>query len=311
MGAKKFFAKWVTDITPNAKWDLTRYALLTALAGLLAFSIWATSRLSPLLNGLTMQQRVTVLVFVIGFCAVSFVSVLWVLFPRTTLSPLYRLVESLANDRQSPQKAEEPASISPVPPPPPLPARLPVVKEIDLRVEVLDIIFKEHPAGRYGGLLTGAVDGWFILMHLRVTNHGISDVTVTAWKCQFEVGNETWISEASVTPIPPNWYVQKPQIAFAKSGEIEIERPTLERVCEREPLKRGVPHAGWILFDQQVPSFYWGPQNAGFRLELHDSLGGVHYHAQPAKWSKKTTEIQYEASAEDIAKSLFPQDAKK
>jgi len=195
-----------------------------------------------------------------------------------------------------------------------VPTRLALAKEIDLHVEVLDIVFKEHPTGALG-ILSGSRDGWYMLFQLRITNRGTSDATVTGWELQPIIGSRNaWftVGQTSLVQIPRSWYIEKPPIHYGANPEkIEIERPTLDQRTEHEPLKPRIPQTGWVLFDLSMPGDICGPYNAEYDFKLRDSMGDVHEHKELPTWTTRSGEIKYAPASEEIGKGVSSGDEKK
>lgn len=168
------------------------------------------------------------------------------------------------------QKVTDKLDLIPVPAPQlTAPAKLPQPPRqlpVDLRGEIEEIYFQKQ-AGLF--LLTLKM---FIVMKVRIVNHGPDDATITHIALSATVGRET-VECTVMNAVPSAWRIKR-QKAGSFFGET-VETTISPDLPPNEIYEKGIPHSGWLAFECMPLKDCEFP-NAEFKLHLKDSLGGIH-----------------------------------
>jgi hypothetical protein len=126
----------------------------------------------------------------------------------------------------------------------------------------------------------------FILLSLRVVNHGEEEAVVTDWRLSAEVAGNTMSSEE--IEIKGNWQIRRtPPIGPVTMEIIDRDASTFDH-----PLKKGIPKTRWICFRLfTIPYKIIPPHNAKFILMLTDAFGKNHVSESGPGFALDTGEI--------------------
>jgi hypothetical protein len=162
--------------------------------------------------------------------------------------------------------------------PPAFPSQPTDTKNPNLRAEILDVLFflRRHSLS----------DEVFVLLNIRVVNHGDENLVVTDWEFRAEVGDSTITSME--TAIESNWQIRRvPPNKPVKMEVIDKDASTFLK-----PLSKGVPKERWICFELlTVPNKILPPHNAKFVLTLTDAFGQTHVSEWGPYFTLDTGEI--------------------
>jgi hypothetical protein len=141
---------------------------------------------------------------------------------------------------------------------------------VDLRGEIQELYFYKPHAP----LVSGKT---FVVMKVRIVNHGPDEATITHVSLQAKLGD--FQKNGEITNIPDSWRIKK-----KGTGELDLILPTyrettiapvLDNPPQKEIYKKGIPHEGWVAFECYDFNDIEFP-NAQFDVHLKDSLGGSH-----------------------------------
>jgi hypothetical protein len=135
-------------------------------------------------------------------------------------------------------------------------------KPPNLKAEILEALFSMKRQSLSNNI--------FILMQLRVVNHGEEEVVVTDWRLTVAVNREAM--DADEHQIPNNWQIRR----FPKFGPPTMENINADASAFVHPLKKGVPKTRWVCFRLINISRILPPHNARFILTLVDAFGKSH-----------------------------------
>jgi hypothetical protein len=135
----------------------------------------------------------------------------------------------------------------------------------NLKTEILEILF-------YLKRLPLSNDN-FILMRLRVVNHGTEEAVVTGWQLKLTVG-DTRLDCEEVEEIPTSWRIRR----IDPTARVKVTTEDFNRDAStfNEPLKKGVPKERWVCFRLFTLSRILSPHNANMTITLTDAFGRTH-----------------------------------
>ncbi len=141
----------------------------------------------------------------------------------------------------------------------------------------------------------------FILLNLRVVNHGEEDAVVTDWGLTVAVGDATMPSREY--EIEHNWQIQRMPMGGVAVMEI-IDRDASSFL---HPLKKGVPKTRWICFQVlPIPLKILPPHSAKFILTLTDAFGNSHISESGPGFALDTGELVEVQSGADNRRATGP-----
>jgi len=136
--------------------------------------------------------------------------------------------------------------------------------EPNLKTEILEIFF-------YLKRLSISNDN-FILMRLRVVNHGTQEAVVTGWQLKLSVDNAHL--DCKEEEIPANWRLRR----IDSSNRVKFTTEDFNRDTStfNEPLTKGVPKERWVCFRAFTLFRILPPHNAKMTVTLTDAFGRTH-----------------------------------
>jgi len=156
---------------------------------------------------------------------------------------------------------------APEPKPPANPPQLPRQLPVDLRGEIEEIYFQKQGFGAF--IFAMKI---FILMKVRIVNHGPDDATITHIGLSATVGRRS-LECTVMDAVPSAWRIKRLK-AGSFFGET-VETTIAPDLLPDEIYKKGIPHSGWLAFEYTPLKDCEFP-NAEFVMHLKDSLGGIH-----------------------------------
>lgn len=129
-----------------------------------------------------------------------------------------------------------------------------------LKADILDILFHTE---RFA-----LMNDVFVLLQVRVVNHGEEEVVINEWKLETWVGEDKFNLEQ--VDIPEIWRIKH----TPPGGPYSVENP--DRHLIEGPLRKGIPQTCWVNFKMQALGRVLPPHNAKFVLTLEDALGATH-----------------------------------
>ncbi len=123
----------------------------------------------------------------------------------------------------------------------------PVVDPV--HVEILEVLF------------SGAIfdRNCRILMNLRITNRNSDEFVITNWELTVLINGFGVTHAAHHRPVPESWFIKR-QGRGSESGHRFNPGDLLPR------FEKGIPMAGWVLFDYYTADECSFPYNAGFKI---------------------------------------------
>lgn len=261
-------------------------------------AFWEAVKLVGILVGLPLGNRIVNYVLSVATALapedVRLVSTICTLLVVTAVAVTWAVSRQY---RPAIQPATAPALTSAphlaVPPLPSLPAlglsedpRAKRLSSNEWLIEVHEVLYRQ----RVGNLL--AVNGWYILVRLSLTNKVSDEPTANYWRLDVTPGTSASLT-ARTADLPPNWYIEREGAYLVGPSRVEeIERPTLDKVLARDGLLKGKTRSGWVLFEMDTPRRSAGPHNTVMTFLIHDALGVVHRHEERAQLYDAKGEIK-------------------
>jgi hypothetical protein len=125
-----------------------------------------------------------------------------------------------------------------------------------------------------------------ILLNVRITNRGSDEFVITKWELTVLINGFGVTHAAHHRPVPESWFIKR------QGRGSEIEQRFNPEDLQPPRFKKGIPVVGWILFEYYTADQCSFPYNAGFKLNLHDSLGHEHVGMKPPAVYAWTGDIQ-------------------
>ncbi len=160
--------------------------------------------------------------------------------------------------------------------------------DVDLHGEILEMLYQTEYSG-FG------FHGFKVLLRVRVTNFGSDPTTITNWRLRIDLGKDYWTGNQEAIPLA--WVIER-------EGPLNLlARPslTLDEAVPfpaNEPLKKGVPQSGWLLFgivQSWLPRFEF-PSGGQFAVIATDSFGSDNLIIKPCGGYAAQGKISYKKS---------------
>lgn len=151
------------------------------------------------------------------------------------------------------------------------------LKKPNLRTEIMEVLFSIQRFGLSNDI--------FILLNLRVVNHGEEEVVVTGWDLSVEVGESTL--NGVEDEIPRGWRIRR----LPLFGPPTIETINPDASAFLEPLRKGVPKTRWINFKLMNLARILPPHDAKLTVALRDAFGNTHLSVADAGFRADSGEI--------------------
>lgn len=144
-----------------------------------------------------------------------------------------------------------------------------------VHVEILEVLFSGAPFDT----------NCRILMNLRITNRNSDEFVITNWELTVLINGFGVRHAAHHRPVPESWFIKR-QGRGSELGHRFNPGDLLPR------FEKGMPIAGWILFEYYTAEACSFPYNAGFKISMRDSLGHEHVGMKPPAAYVWTGDIQ-------------------
>jgi hypothetical protein len=239
MSVTKWFKREWHIIEGNAKWDFYKWAFGLAAASVIALGAYLVHRMR--------NYGPDWLPYVAAFGLALFIF-FWVSSKLAGTSNTLQPAEPAV-----PVAAPEVAEGAPLDP-----------NEPNLKAEILAVFFnlKRLPISNDN----------FVLMLLRVVNHGTQEAVVTRWQLKLSIENAELDCEEE--EIPANWRLRR--INSMNRLSFETEDINRDESTFNEPLRKGVPKERWICFKAFTLFRMLPPHNAKMTITLTDAFGRTH-----------------------------------
>jgi hypothetical protein len=241
MSVLKWFKREWHVIEGHAKWDFYKWAFALAGASVVALGAYLVHRMRNFVPDW--------LPYVAAFGLALFVF-FWVGSKLTGTSNTIQPAEPVVLVAP-PDVASEVHALNP--------------DEPDLKTEILEVFF-------YLKRLSISNDN-FILMRLRVVNHGTQEAVVTGWQLRLSVGDAHLACEEE-EDIPANWRLHR--IDSMNRVRWATEDFNRDASAFNEPLRKGVPKERWVCFKAFTLVRMLPPHNAKMTITLTDAFRRTH-----------------------------------
>ena len=133
--------------------------------------------------------------------------------------------------------------------------------------------------------------GFDILLRVRLTNFGNNVATITRYRIRVDIGKNYWNGERA--DIPTSWILEREGPLMLLGGSSTNIEPIAPLNSASEPLLKGIPQTGWLMFKMSqgwVPGFQY-PVGAQITLIVTDSFGTDHVIIKPCGAYATTTKV--------------------
>jgi hypothetical protein len=170
--------------------------------------------------------------------------------------------------------------------PAPKPSTPTLPSPVDLRGDILELYFRKVND------MLGLPDKTFILLKVKIVNHGPVEATISKVALTVSLGAFKQTCDL-VKSVPDAWQIRKRDEQFLNMVYIDTPvGPCLGENADEETYPTGIPRTGWLAFELCSLENIEFP-NAEINLHLVDSLGAVHLIHRSSQIYVKNGEVLF------------------
>lgn len=143
----------------------------------------------------------------------------------------------------------------------------------NVKGEILETLYRPDYS-RFG------FTGFDLLLRVRLINFGSNAATITRYRARIDIGKDYWNGDNA--DIPSLWTLER-EDPLTLLGGSKITETILPLNSDKEPLIKGIPQTGWLMFKMSqgwIPGFQI-PVGAQVSLIVTDAFGTDHVIVKP------------------------------